>query len=208
MHTRLVKARHSIREAEGQYCGNSVKVLSRVWILTQLCTIALVIAGFALGTDRSNVGYAFIGVWVALLAIFLGVMGTLILRKYRTVATHGALTGMSFMMAQIMLISACVAGTRRKCGDGSTASQATVGAFSVLLFFLYLLFTWLLVKFKADIIAVDDDDDVLTSIEMNGGVEEEEEEEEEADIGGTSEAASGNGNVRKLHGENSDLKMV
>ncbi|GBG34823.1 Hypothetical Protein FCC1311_110452 [Hondaea fermentalgiana] len=174
---------------ENAYCGNSVKVLSRVWILTQLATIALVIAGFALGSDRSDVGYAFIGVWVALLAIFLGVVGTLVMRKYRTVATHGALTGMSFMMAQ----------------QGSTPAESAVGAFSVLLFFLYLLFTWLLVKFRADIIAFDEDeeDEGLTAIEMNGM----EEDEVNGGVEGT-ETGAINGNAHKAHEEGTDLKMV
>lgn len=162
--------------------------------------------GFAVGSDGTNAGYAFIGVWVALLAIFLGVVGTLILRKHRTPEHHGQLVGMSFMMAHIMLISGVAAGTGRECNvEGTSAAEKAVGAFSIVLFFLYLFFSMLLMKWKQDLLDIMDlDDEEDTGIEMNG----DDDDLDSASLGlnGNGESASARpGNASE---EGGDLKMV
>jgi len=104
MHAKLDNMREStasaINRAEEEYFSSHAKVLSRVWILMQICTIALVISGFALGAEGIDAGYGFIGVWVALMSIFLSVVGALVLRKYRNPLNYGILGGLSFMMSQ------------------------------------------------------------------------------------------------------------
>mmetsp|Transcript_15928 Transcript_15928/g.25988 ORF Transcript_15928/g.25988 Transcript_15928/m.25988 type:complete len:221 (-) Transcript_15928:1789-2451(-) len=168
MNRKYMEAEQAMEENEKRYCGDRVKVLSRVWIVTQVCTLILVITSFALGPTGSLVSFAFIGVWIAFLSVFLTIVGALILRKYRTPQHHGFLLGLSFMMIHMMLISAVVAGATGKCDGGVTAAEAVVCAISIALFFLYIIFTALLYKWRADIIATDEDDE---EIEMHEGAD-------------------------------------
>jgi len=52
------EAEVAIADAENRWCGNRVRVLSRVWIVTQLCVLALVISGFAVGPVGGSIDLA------------------------------------------------------------------------------------------------------------------------------------------------------
>ena len=165
-------AKVEIEKAESKYCQDRIRVLSRVWILTQLCTFALIISGLAVSGIGGNPFYGFLAFQISVLAVFVSVAGAIILRKYRTSGYHGFLLGLSFMMANMMLMNGVVSGTRRHCDDqGSNTAQAALGAFSVFLFFLYLIFSIMLYKWREDIIApMYDDEEELAGIELGEDV--------------------------------------
>jgi hypothetical protein len=149
----------ALERIAGPMCQDHVKVLSRLWILMQLCTLGIVIAGFAVAVidnadPRVSAGYGFLGVYVSSLCLLAGILGVYVLRKYRTSKWYGVLIGTSFMMSNLMLVNAVVTGTRREClgSNGTHAAEMAVGALSVFLFCMYGVFTVLLCVWERDII--------------------------------------------------------
>jgi hypothetical protein len=149
----------ALERIAGPLCQDHVKVLSRLWILMQLCTLGIVIAGFAVAVidnadPHVSAGYGFLGVYVSTLCLLAGFLGVYVLRKYRTPKWYGVLIGTSFMMSNLMLVNAVVTGTRREClgSNGTHAAEMAVGALSVFLFCMYGVFTVLLAIWERDII--------------------------------------------------------
>jgi len=102
-----------------------------------------------------------------------------------------------------MLISGVAAGTRRGCEEKRSPAQAAVGAFSILLFFLYLLFTFALFKWRDEILGIDEEHDF-----NNVGLELNAEEVGDLDEMNNSSSSAAAAAAAKNHGEGSDLKMV
>mmetsp|Transcript_20913 Transcript_20913/g.38895 ORF Transcript_20913/g.38895 Transcript_20913/m.38895 type:complete len:204 (-) Transcript_20913:1340-1951(-) len=148
-----------------RFCADRAVALSRIWLVTQICTLAVVISGVAVALQGGSSSYGFLGFYIAGLSLLMTVAGTCILRKYRSPAHHGLLLGLSFMMANFMLFNAVAVSTRVETPEGTTAAEVFVGAFSVFLFALYSMFTVLLQLWKDDIVV----DDVDEGIELEGG---------------------------------------
>jgi len=93
------------------------------------------------------------------------------------------------MMSMIMLISAVAFGSPRDCNQGNKSAQAAVCAFSIALFFLHLIFSIMLYKWRNDIVVYDQDDFDGEGMEMG------------------SHSGASTSNLQTNEGEG-DLKMV
>lgn len=165
-----VHARHAIDQAdvqlgvvENRCCPNRYLTITITWVLIQLCVICVVVAGFATQAVDHNSAYIFLGVFVAIMAVFMSVAGTCIMRRYRTPAAHGFLIGISFMMGMIMLMSAVSSGARaatlnEKEGSVTAHAEAALSAFSFLLFVLYLAFAYFAYRWRELILNYGDDE--------------------------------------------------
>jgi len=102
------------------------------------------ICACAAAADSNSKGYGFLTVWSFLLTLALSGGGTLVVRRveYRTPLAVGFLIGVTFMMANLMLITATISGSnlgRWGLGTLPSSTEATQ-AFSIMLFMAYTSF--------------------------------------------------------------------
>lgn len=170
-----VQVEQGIEKAEAEYCANKPKVLTIVWLLVQVFVICVLVSGIAVSGD---VAYRFMGIFVGLVCMCVSCFGTIILRKYRTPFHHGILIGVSSMMTVLMLMNTVASGTR----EPYSPAEGAVLTFSLFLFFLYFVFSILLIKWRDDIIGTLEEDEAEETDGPNASTINGEEGEEQHDL--------------------------
>jgi hypothetical protein len=134
---------------------NPKKGITIAWIMSLVFVlVAFIVACVAASTLRLTAGggtsAAFAGVWTSLLLIALSIMGTIIMRRYKSSLAIGFFLGVIFIMTNQMLILFAIfadhASTSRR------PAEEAMAVFCFFLFLVYAVFGSMLAVFRKDII--------------------------------------------------------
>eukprot|EP00611_Tribonema_gayanum_P016489 TRINITY_DN2870_c0_g1_i1.p2 TRINITY_DN2870_c0_g1~~TRINITY_DN2870_c0_g1_i1.p2 ORF type:complete len:161 (+),score=44.15 TRINITY_DN2870_c0_g1_i1:197-679(+) len=128
------------------------------WFVTIIFVLAMVVVSIVTASKNSQseaIGgdaAAFTALWVLLVLLLVGVTGTVILRKYHTPLAVGLLLGLTSMLSQLLFVLFAVFLALGEESGSHQDSDHAMAAFMFILFFLFLLFSIILAKFRMTVI--------------------------------------------------------
>jgi len=143
-------------------CCNSTPrlMITITWFLASILVLVAFIVGAVVASElpggRDSGALQFAAVFSTLLYMFVTVVGTLILRKYKTPLAIGVFIGFVFALANLCLILSAIFGNLADVVDDDDESRP-YEAFTVFQFFLFIvysIFGTMLCVFRSDLILI------------------------------------------------------
>ena len=138
------------------YCGNTKKLIARMWYVTLLFTVINVICSFIVLSD-TGAESGFTAIWSMFMTLSVAAGGTLVFRKYQTPGAVGFLLGVIVMMCQMFFMLFVVflsfAGSETY-GAGESTDRA-YAAFAFLLMLCYGCMAFVIGHYRGDLIPSD-----------------------------------------------------
>jgi hypothetical protein len=95
----------------------------------------------------------FMSIFTAIIALCLSIVGTCVMRNYRTPEHHAFFLGLSLMMSMVCFLMSVASGGGLNCSSSaSSGAQAAFCAFTIFLGFLYLIFTVCLYRWRGNVV--------------------------------------------------------
>jgi len=143
----------------GSNQNNIIKQVTMAWMVINLFVFILFVVGCVVASaENVQRVFGFAAMWTTLVLIVINVIGTIIMRKYRTPVSMGMFLGFTSVMAnQAFMMAVVFAAKSQENGKMSETYDADV-AFSVFCFilaFLYTCFSILLCFFRRYLIKAD-----------------------------------------------------
>jgi len=139
--------------------SSAIKKVTLLWLILNLFVFILFVVGCVVASaENVERVFGFAAMWTTMVLIVINVIGTIIMRKYRTPVSMGMFLGFTSVMAnQAFMIAVVFAAKSENDGKKADTYDADV-AFSLFCFilaFLYTCFSLLLCFFRRYLIKAD-----------------------------------------------------
>lgn len=153
---------HMDKHVAATSSNDAHKYVTWVWMTIAFVVLILFIIGCAAAdkNEGDNGGVAFAAVWTVLISIGLTILGTVIMRKYRTALSMGIFLGLTTILANQCFVVMVIYGSKASdeeddSNDSDYSADAAFAFFSCCLWILYMCFSLLMFMFRDYLIKED-----------------------------------------------------